>query len=229
MNDMKPARFMLACGLLAALWGGPARGGSVEVDGVFSVPTVSMKEGRYLATERQQFDFSCGSAALSTLLTHHYGHPVGEQAVFEAMYQAGDQDKIQHEGFSLLDMKRFLEARGFEADGFEAPLEKLVSARIPAIALINENGYNHFVVIKGLRDGRVLFGDPAGGTRALPQAVFESRWLNQILFVITNRQDRASFNLASDWRVAPRSPLTEGINREGLGGITMPRLGPSDF
>src|SRR6218665_2475537 len=140
MNDMKPARFLLACGAVAALWGGPARGGTVEVDGTFSVPTVSMKEGRYLATERQQFDFSCGSAALSTLLTHHYGHPVTEQAVFEAMYREGDQAKIQHEGFSLLDMKRYLEANGFEADGFEAPLEKLAAAKIPAIALINESG-----------------------------------------------------------------------------------------
>lgn len=214
---------------LAVLAGGGAHAGAVDVDGVYTVPVVSMKEGRYLATERQQYDFSCGSAALSTLLTHHYGFRVGEQGVFEAMYRGGDQNKIQHEGFSLLDMKRYLESQGFEADGFEAPLEKLAEAKVPGIALMNERGYNHFVVVKGLRDGRVLVGDPAGGTRALPQAEFESRWVNRILFVITNRQDRAVFNAAADWRVVPRSPLTEGIQRDGVSGITMPRLGPSDF
>lgn len=215
--------------VLAALWGGPVHAGSVDIDGIYSVPAVSLKEGRYLATERQQFDFSCGSAALSTLLTHHYGHRVNEQAVFEAMYRHGDQAKIQREGFSLLDMKRYLESHGYQADGFEAPLDKLESARIPAIALINENGYNHFVVIKGVRDGRVLIGDPAGGTRALARAAFESRWVNQIVFVITNKQELAGFNLAADWRTVPRSPTSDGIIREGLNGITIPKLGPSDF
>jgi predicted double-glycine peptidase len=145
------------------------------------------------------------------------------------MYRHGDQAKIQREGFSLLDMKRYLESHGYQADGFEAPLDKLESARIPAIALINENGYNHFVVIKGVRDGRVLIGDPAGGTRALARAAFESRWVNQIVFVITNKQELAGFNLAADWRTVPRSPTSDGIIREGLNGITIPKLGPSDF
>ena len=224
---MKSPAFLFL--VLATQWGGPVHAGSVDGGGIYSVPAVSLKEGRYLATERQQFDFSCGSAALSTLLTHHYGHRVNEQAVFEAMYRHGDQAKIQREGFSLLDMKRFLESHGYQADGFEAPLDKLESARIPAIALINESGYNHFVVIKGVRDGRVLIGDPAGGTRALARAAFEARWVNQIVFVITNKQELAGFNLAADWRTVPRAPTSNGILREGLNGITIPKLGPSDF
>jgi len=215
--------------VLSALAGGPVQAGSVNVDGLYSVPAVSLKEGRFIATERQRFDFSCGSAALSTLLTHHYGHRVNEQTVFEEMYLSGDQAKIQREGFSLLDMKRYLESHGYQADGFEAPLEKLESARIPAIALINENGYNHFVVIKGVRDNRVLIGDPAGGTRALSRAAFEARWVNQIVFVITNKQELAGFNLAADWRTVPRAPMSESIVREGLSGISIPKLGPADF
>jgi uncharacterized protein len=126
-------------------------------------------------------------------------------------------------------MKRYLESHGFQADGFEAPLDKLESAGIPAIVLINENGYNHFVVIKGIRDGRVLIGDPSGGTRAMPQAAFEALWSNGILFVISNRQELAKFNVAAEWNALPRAPLANGINREGLAGIVMPKAGPSDF
>lgn len=218
---------------LAGLCAFGARAGSVElpiqVGGAFSVPTTSIREARYIAMIRQQYDFSCGSAALSTLLTYHYRFPVSEQAVFEKMFEHGEQAKIRQEGFSLLDMKRYLEAQGFEADGFEAPLEKLATAGIPAIVLINENGYNHFVVVKGLRDGRVLVGDPAGGTRAMPVGAFEKLWVNQILFVISNRQDIAGFNQDSDWRVAVRAPMGEGINRDGLGHIVLPKFGPSDF
>ena len=192
-------------------------------------PVTSIKQARLSSTTLQQFDFSCGSAAVATLLTYHYGYPVSESTVFEYMFSQGDQKKIQREGFSLLDMKRFLIAQGFDADGFEQPLDKLVEARLPAIALINENGYMHFVVIKGLRGDRVLIGDPANGTRAVQRNTFEASWKSRLLFVIHNRMESARFNLASDWRVAPQAPLTAGVNRNGLSGITMPALGPGDF
>lgn len=200
-----------------------------QIGGSYRIPVTSIKEGRFLATIRQQYDFSCGSAALATLLTHHYNHPVTEDKIFEAMFALGDQEKIRVEGFSLLDMKRYLDALGFEADSFQEPIDKLVAANIPAIVLINEKGYNHFVVVKGVRDGRVLVGDPSGGTRALSEEAFKAVWTNQVLFVISNRQDEASFNAASDWRAAPTSPLGSGIAREGLAGIVMPRLGAGDF
>jgi hypothetical protein len=120
----------------------------------------SLREARFRTTIRQQYDFSCGSAAVATLLTFQYGFPVNEETVFANMYVNGDQAKIRSEGFSLLDMKRFLESRGFLADGYELPLSKLEEAQIPAIVLIVENGYHHFVVIKGIKGDRVLIGDP---------------------------------------------------------------------
>jgi predicted double-glycine peptidase len=200
-----------------------------EIGGAYSLPITSLKAARYRAMVRQQYDFSCGSAALSTLLTYHYDFKVTEEAVFVQMYEKGDQPKIRREGFSLFDMKRYLENHGFQADGFEAPLDKLESAGIPAIVLINENGYNHFVVVKGIRDGRVLIGDPSGGTRAMAQAAFERLWTNGILFVISNRQEIAKFNVAAEWSALPRAPISSAINREGLAGLVIPKAGPSDF
>jgi uncharacterized protein len=223
--------FLLA---VSACLAAPAAGaGSLElpfqIGGAYNVPVTSIREARFESTMRQQYDFSCGSAAISTLLSHQYGYRVTEDKVFEEMYRLGDQEKIRVEGFSLLDMKRYLAAHGFEADGFVESLEKLSAANIPAIVLVNEKGYNHFVVIKGLRDGRVLLGDPATGTRAMSVQAFNETWANHILFVISNRQDKASFNLASDWRATPWAPVGSGVTREGLAGVVMPRLGPSDF
>ena len=223
--------------VLAAVWAcfaaSAVEAGSVElpfqIGGAYSIPVTSIREARFAATVRQQYDFSCGSAALSTLLTHHYHFPVTEDKVFEEMFQRGDQEKIRVEGFSLLDMKRYLEAHGFEADGFQEPIEKLAASNIPAIVLINEAGYNHFVVVKGFRGGRVLLGDPAGGTRAVPETAFQAAWVNQVLFVISNRQASAEFNVASDWHVAPTAPIGRSVSREGLGGIVIPKLGPADF
>lgn len=201
----------------------------VQAGGPYAIHTTSLKEVRFRATVRQQYDFSCGSAALSTLLTHHYNYPVSEQFAFEEMYRNGDQQRIRRAGFSLLDIKRFLEQRGFQANGFEAPLEKLEAAKIPAIVLLNERGYAHFVVVKGIRGDRVLIGDPASGTRSVTRSAFEAAWMNQILFVISNKTELARFNSTSDWRTSPLAPIATGVNRQGLDGLVIPRLGSSDF
>lgn len=197
--------------------------------GNYAVPVSSLKQLRYRATIRQQYDFSCGSAAISTLLTYQYGDAVSEQIVFEGMYSTGDQQKIRREGFSLLDMKRYLASRGYAADGFVQPLEKLLEAGLPAIVLIAEKGYHHFVVLKGIRDGRVLIGDPALGTRAMARSVFESVWVNHLLFVVHNRQEKAVFNNATDWRAAPVAPLADLAEREGILNTVLPKFGPGDF
>ena len=197
--------------------------------GQFGVRVTSLKEARFRTTVPQRFDFSCGSAATATLLTYQYGHPVSEEEVFVRMYAHGDQARIRREGFSLLDMRRFLQARGYEADGFELPLDKLLEQGLPAIVLLNDRGYRHFVVIKGLRHDRVLLGDPARGTRAMSRRRFEALWDNNVLFVVHNRRDSARFNQAVDWRTAPPAPLASGIQREGLRNATMPRRGPGDF
>lgn len=198
-------------------------------NGRYALKVTSLKEARFKATVRQQHDFSCGSAALATLLTHHYGDPVTEAAVFEAMYARGDQEKIQSEGFSLLDMKRYLREQGYQADGFELPLDKLVASGLPAIVLIAERNYHHFVVVKGLRDGRVLIGDPSIGARALSRETFESVWVNRLLFVVHNRQSQARFNAESEWQHAPRAPLATGLQSDALAVQALGKLGATDF
>ncbi len=193
------------------------------------LPATSLKQIRYRSTLRQQYDFSCGSAALATLLTYHYGYPVSEQAVFEQMYLHGDQSRIRREGFSMLDMQRFLGAHGFKADGFQLPLEKLTEARLPAIVLIADKGYQHFVVIKGVQGGRVLIGDPSRGLRALSTAAFEAAWVGKLLFVVHGYPGSAAFNAVAEWRAAPAAPMASVLNRDALAPLTLSKLGPGDF
>lgn len=195
----------------------------------FNLPVTSIKQAKLAGTVLQQNDFSCGSAALATLLTYHYGHPVAEQTILRAMYETGDQQKIRKDGFSLLDMKRYLASLGFLADGFEQPLDKLLEARIPAVVLINENGYQHFVVIKGLKGERVLLGDPAKGTRVMSRSAFQSVWVGGLLFVIHNRMEMARFNQPSDWRAAPAAPLGSRTLQDASSGSALAKHGPGDF
>ena len=197
--------------------------------GSYTVRLTSLKEARYKSTIHQKYDFSCGSAAVATLLTYQYGYPVNEQVAFEQMYLHGDQAKINKEGFSMLDLKRFLDANGFDADGFKVPIEKLAQENLPAIVLIDEKGYHHFVVVKGMRNNRLLVGDPARGTRVLSQTKFMTLWKNGLVFVIHNRRNLAVFNNPNDWKVAPAAPVGDAIDRNGLYNTVMPKKGPDDI
>lgn len=189
----------------------------------------SMRELKVRSVILQKYDFSCGSAAIATLLTYHYGNPVTEEVAFRVMFENGDQEKIRREGFSLLDMKRFLEAQGYRADGFEVSLDDLSNAGIPAIVLMVDNGYYHFVVVKGMRDNKLLLGDPAVGLRVVPRGEFEAAWPNRIVFVIHDAPTRGAFNTARDWSVRPRSPLGQPVGADTLNSILLFRPGRSDF
>lgn len=164
-----------------------------------SAPVASYMELRFRTTIKQKYDFSCGSAALATLLTYHYESPMTEDQVFTAMYEQGDKATIHKAGFSLLDMKRYLESSGYKSDGFRFDLNALKEIGVPAITLVNEDGYRHFVVVKGVGKQHVLVGDPAKGTRLVSRADFLAQW-NGIMFVVSNKRSIGArhFNSARD-------------------------------
>ena len=80
-----------------------------------------------------------------------------------------------------------------------------------------------------MRDGRILLGDPSSGTRAVSRSAFDSIWVNKVLFVIHNKQTLAKFNEKTDWQMAPRAPLTAGVNVDSPGAMTLNKFGPGDF
>ena len=191
--------------------------------GLVTAKVASLKELRFKNIIRQERDFSCGSAALATLLTYHYDDPVTEEKVFDVMFNRGNKAKIEREGFSLLDMKRYLEANGYHADGYVVPtLNKVAKVGIPVIVLINNGGYLHFVVVKGIDSEKVLLGDPATGTRTLLRPDFEAIW-NKLVFVIHDKKltARVAFNRDTDWKIREKSLLGVALSRESLGAFSL--------
>lgn len=221
--------------LLVALTGKPVQAsGLVQVPGILGshpVAVTSLRDMRFKTVIPQQYDFSCGSAALATLLTHHYGLPTTEREAFDVMYARGDQEQIRAQGFSMLDMKRYLAEVGLRSDGFRLPLEKLEELRVPAIALVEIEGYRHFVVIKGIREEGILVGDPALGVKAYSRAEFLHIWSNDILFLIRDRLQtaRAHFNNPVSWQALAEPPYGTALAREGLGTFLLALPRPSDW
>src|ERR1700754_3420548 len=60
--------------------------------GNYNIQLTSYSEIPFQTVVRQRYDYSCGSAALATLLKFHYAIDTNEADVFTAMYAVGDQD-----------------------------------------------------------------------------------------------------------------------------------------
>jgi predicted double-glycine peptidase len=86
--------------------------GSVRANG--SRPVQSVLEIRRERVMIQKWDLSCGAAALGTLLRYQFGEPVAEKEIARALmsraeYVGHPELLYFQEGFSLLDLKRFIQ------------------------------------------------------------------------------------------------------------------------
>jgi len=153
-----------------------------------ATPVRSLLEMRQKHVVVQQWDTSCGAAALGTLLKYQHGLAVSEKQIAEGMLRTGDPLKVKvRGGFSLLDLKRYADAQGLEGVGFlQLSVDDLLDMA-PAIVPIMTRGYPHFVVVRGRAEGKLLLADPAFGNRAMNVEAFRSAWTGNIGFIVRRR------------------------------------------
>ncbi len=158
-------------------------------------PVQSVLERRQRHLVSQRWDLSCGAAALATLMNHQHGEAFTERAVAEAMLRRSDPLTVRIKGgFSLLDMKRFVQRHGYDGVGYrQLQLDQLL-AMAPAILPVDLGGYRHFLIVRGAVADRVLLADPAFGHRSLPKQAFAQAWLGGIAFVVRRRDGLAPPN-----------------------------------
>lgn len=152
---------------------------------VWADPVVSLREIRSAGVVMQGWDTSCGAAALATVLTFDFADPVSETSVAYTMLRTADALRVKARGgFSLLDMKRFVEGRGYAARGYRDLTLSQLAAFKAAIVPIHQFGYPHFVVVRGIADGQVRLADPAFGNRRMPVEDFLQAWKGGVGFVV---------------------------------------------
>lgn len=186
---------------------------------LLNVPVRSLVELRFKNMVRQAYDISCGAAAMATILKYYYAEEVTEGEAIAAMLELGDKEKIQEDGFSLLEMKRFAEQRGYVSAGYRIKdVANLSKLRVPVITLVNVRGYAHFVVVKGVAQGQVFLADPAFGNRSRPLEGFANEWNNVILVVLSEARGGDSAFTLDPTLKAPASDVMLILER-GLRSI----------
>ncbi|MFQ5657680.1 MAG: C39 family peptidase [Candidatus Methylomirabilales bacterium] len=176
-----------------------AEGAEIQLNGrglrlTKKLTTLREIRNRYITF--QEYDYSCGAAVISTLLTYYFGEPATEKEVIAGIFKRADLKKVlKRRAFSLLDMKRFAQAKGFKAVGYKMDFDFLVELTQPVIVPVNIRSYKHFVVVKGIVGDRVVIADPAYGNYNLRLTRFLPVWTPRVGFVLK--------------RENPKGPMTE--------------------
>lgn len=202
-NSLSHLILYLSVGYLQPAWAADiVLGNMLPGSGVIHKRIISIREQRYVNLIPQQTDFSCGAAALATILKYAYGRDITEQSVLMDLFKISDPELVRKKGFSLLDVKRYVQSIGMRGRGYELSLEKLTDIKVPTLVLLNLKGYKHFVVLKKVIDGQVYVADPALGNKIYDLDEFASMWNGVVFAIIGAGFDRETILLN------PPPPLT---------------------
>jgi predicted double-glycine peptidase len=180
--------FALALAVPASAWAANLGvGGGVRVER----PLRSMKDLRDVNVIKQEYDYSCGAAALATIFRYGLNDNVTERQVLEQLFSLLSRDELQQtlmQGFSLLHLQRVAQARGYRAEGFRLEPQFLSGLSGPVLVYIEPRGYKHFAVLRGIKDDRVFLADPSLGNIRMPMYQFLESWRDEsgtgIIFVV---------------------------------------------
>ena len=118
---------------------------------------------------RQQDESDCGSACLLSIIKYYDGYVPFEQVKIDTMTNIN--------GTNFYYLKTAAEKYGFQVLGKK---EKLENIKVPAICQIEDNGFNHFVVIYKI-DKEITIMDPAKGLIKVNKKDFEEVFTEKVL------------------------------------------------
>jgi len=163
---------------------------------------------------RQQYDYSCGAAALATLLRFGLGDSVTEQQIVADLFAGlaqGDAEAREKEGFSLFDLQQVAK-RGYKAEGFRLKPQSIAQLNGPVIVFLEKLGYKHFAVLKGVRGDRVYLADPSRGNIRMPAYRFLQAWMREGTVIVFVVEPKGAV------------PVGKNVLRPSATGITQPEI-----
>lgn len=179
----------------------------------FGVKPLNATEIRNAGVVLQERDFSCGAAALSTVLVHQWHNQITETQILVALVLMMSKDEMQDRiknGLTLTDLRRLSAKLGYQAVMGKLTVDKLRESKVPLIVGITVNEFNHFVVYRGMDDQYVYIADPARGKIRVPIEEFDSQWQQHAVLVVLKR----------DADLTKLSPLMATADEKSLGVVT---------
>jgi len=205
---MRLVAFLILLSLTGPTWAGQV-GIVMPGGGLMYKKVESIRERKFANLVEQKTDFSCGAAALASILRQGYWLDVDEDHVIKGMLVNADQDLVRTQGFSMLDMKRYVESIGMRARGYRITPEVLTTVKIPVVVLLEIRGYKHFVVLQRADKDWVYIGDPVLGHKRYAKDDFLKGWNGIVFAVLGEGYDKTNALLTPPIPLTAKNQLNE--------------------
>ncbi len=174
----------------AALKAEPPRAPVRDPDRVFQRRVASWKELRQRNLVMQKRDFSCGAAALATVVRYYWGDDATEKQFLDALDRMltpeEAKDRVEN-GLALTDLRRVAVKSGYLATIGKLTFARLTESKAPVIVGISPEGYDHFAVYRGWDGYWVYLADPIRGNVRVPAAEFVRQWQKGAVLVVAKK------------------------------------------
>jgi predicted double-glycine peptidase len=197
----------------------------IQTNGLFSqtTPTQSWQAQKFQGITKQLRDFSCGPAAISTLITSYLGSSVDEEKVWLQIKRQSDAvqiAEIEKNGASFFDLKKATLALGYQAEGYQISFYELLKISDPVIVHMNKLGFKHYSVYRGYFSGRVYLADSLRGNITLSHAQFQTEWTGNVLAVWQSGKEIAGIHALS--LLKDKLPDIDVLERDAIHSLQNP-------
>ena len=173
---------------------------------------------------RQEFDYSCGSSSLATILNFFFNEKITEKEVLDwvlekkglidkncennkkAKCKVKKLEELEEKDFKLsfFDLAEFAKERGYKAVALALNLDELRKLKVPAVAFVKIRRNEHFTVYKGMDKKFVYLADPSFGNIKVRIGKFKEMFYTRndpkyrgkiLVFIPKNKNKKLPLNL----------------------------------
>jgi hypothetical protein len=140
----------------------------------------------------QNYDYSCGAAALATIFQYYWSDSVSEKDILKVLFKILTIEEIKDrtkKGMAISDLRRVSVEMGYLASIGTLTFDKLTESKVPLIVPIRINEFDHFVVYRGVAGGRVYLADPVRGNVRPTVAEFCGQWTKNAILVVVKKNE----------------------------------------
>jgi uncharacterized protein len=135
----------------------------------------------------QKKDYSCGAAALATILRYYWGDNVPEDqiiiAIMKVLTPEEMKDRVKN-GLTITDIRRASVDLGYLSTIGTLTFRQLSDSKVPLVVAIKVGKFNHFVVYRGMDYDYVYLADPIRGNIRLTYQEFICQWQKNAALVV---------------------------------------------
>lgn len=183
------------------------------------IPVKSWIEIKNAHLVKQEYDFSCGAAAVATILKYFFNEDISEKEVLDFVLKKkgidkSDKEKLEEKEIKLsfYDLKEFVEIKNYKALGLALNLETLKKLKVPAIIFLTIRKKEHFSVYKGMDEKFIYLADPSFGNMRVTYGKFKEMFYSKEvksphgkIFVFTPTDEKKNAYINMDFMKIPKS------------------------